>query len=340
MSEVGRIYVLPLSGPAFAVQVGFLELLAKCKLKPTHTMANSGGNISAYIAMAGDWNREKIHEIAGQLESKLLMKPWNDGSVFNIPSMVYGFNRGSEYNLNPAAHKFFKKLFKHKLPTETEIWTGVYNKSIGQMELHINKSTTLDMSEFSPGDYGISKEITVTSDPSNLADVVIAAAGVPMIIPSINICGNKCCDGGLSYASPLTPLCPVLSNYAELHITYINCCNTYVPVPYEKATGKETLEDNLAYSFHTMTRYSIINDIRHGHNLLGRKAKLEWRYDRVDAQKLLEIEALRNGYKRTFLELYPKNSNELNLCNFTGHEVQRLANYAYTHMQARLSIYE
>lgn len=227
-----RVYVLPVSGNYFPVQLALLSALSTALTlsrfkqpppfssirleKPDIAMGSSGGNICAYLGLACDWDRTKMLSRLDIFRSEaFLMEP-----NMLLPSFVLIPFSKSLYLNGYGFEPTFKAIFTPASicsPTSTEIWTGTYHRKSGQQRLFVNRTletailTPFEFSTVSPGEKPLFlgtniDPIYAAGDRVLLAKATLASASIPWLVKPILINGEQYSDGGEAFASPFTSL--------------------------------------------------------------------------------------------------------------------------------------
>lgn len=221
--ETLTTYVLQVSGGAFPVQLALLcevyeakKILCDGKFSgqkdysPDLVLAASGGNVAAYIALAGDWSPEGIERTIRKVDTKMFAQKWLPDAIDFFPKWIFGFIKGSMYKEGYGAEKLFSTLFTSASIQRTEIWTGTYNVTCGKAQFFCNldeKSSIISQKSFAPSSllYGCMPLEYAAGDVKLLSKVSIASASIPMVVAEHDIGGIKYADGGAAYATPLPP---------------------------------------------------------------------------------------------------------------------------------------
>ncbi len=223
-----EITVCPISGGSFPIQLGLFSLLADCKYDTLCMLASSGGNVAAYTAHAANFNRNAIERISRGLSSRMFLQPWSNAPVI---SALFGFFTGSMFKEGSGAMGYFDCYFTPDSVQSREIWTGTYDRQHQRGQYFCNRSQ--EQSYFGDMEWPCSltrchPPIWVAGDLETISKVSIASASIPGLIPAIQFNnGQQLMDGGLSAASPLSPMNSVISTYLphRRHVVYVNGVN-------------------------------------------------------------------------------------------------------------------
>lgn len=220
--QVLKVYVLPVSGGWFPMQLMLLGQLYQARLlnaggrfksrqeyTPDICCAASGGNIATYIAMAGDWSDTGIRRVSSNIHSEMFCRNWWPGYMSFLPTWILGVFAGALFRTGYGACVLLSKIFTPSTIQQTEIWTGTFNQSTRTCELFCNKK---------PGDtyvwpltynrflYRSMPLNFLSGNMSEIGKAIMASASIPFIFNSQTIGNHEYADGGIMYASPLTPL--------------------------------------------------------------------------------------------------------------------------------------
>ena len=215
------VYTLPVSGGGFVAQLGLLsELSEALKLNKVHSIqpdlifSASGGNVAAYIAMAGGWTTEGIRRVARHINMNIFIQSWfMDGFTF-LPTILAGVFNGCIYRHGYGAQILFSKFFTKESIQKTEIWTGTYNEDLMKSQFFCNKKKSQSLIQDSMFNddkdiYSATHLRYMSDEPdtiNQLSKVCSASASIPYIVKKQKICNHHNSDGGIMYASPMVAL--------------------------------------------------------------------------------------------------------------------------------------
>ncbi len=251
-----RVYVLPVSGGHFAVQLGELAAVAAsndirsargdaappAERPPALALASSGGNMAAYAGLASNWSRKRLYSQAEFIRSGAFAAGWggNLDSVFLAgPFFKAMFRPG--YGFLPVFNRSFTPA---SITASTEIWTGMLHVRTKQQQLLTNKAegATLIVPVDTSAPESIDSlplgsnapPIYADGDLSLIARATLASASIPWFLPPVKILGEDYSDGGEIYASPLTVAADEvyglsLGGTRALRITYFSPRNITIP---------------------------------------------------------------------------------------------------------------
>ena len=217
-------YVIPISGGCLVSHLALLQVIYDARLKanngikkgyfsyaPHIVLGSSGGNISAFIGQASDWKSNAIERNVMLMNSNIFMKKWIPEELSLIPDIPFILSKGSLYNQGIGARPLFNSLFTIETIQRSELWLGTYDIKHKKAQFFCNKSqldsyiTEPFFNEEQSLYYAMPLKF-MNGDIDKLADICIASATIPAIVPSKNVDGLLYADGGVMYPSPLSVL--------------------------------------------------------------------------------------------------------------------------------------
>lgn len=344
--EPMRMYVLPVSGGYFPLQIAELLWMDADVAPPSLVLGSSGGNIAAYLATAGAWTREGIHRVVTYMYSSLFIKSWWPAYLPYLPSVLKGYFKGSAYDSNNDDFtSIFKRLFDDPASAttlaNTELWTGTYNTTAGATQLFCSGAQASALLRPNPllnQLYNVVEPVYASGDLTTLAKVCFASAAVPAVFPAQSIHDNVYIDGGTSYSSPLTPLRSELAKVTtgrNVHITYFtpydiqassfNVC--YEPVM-KTANNTEcapgTMYNQGADAFGEIFKSMMLQDRMAGVSLIGDPETLTYTEEHMSYDQFQAFQAKRYTHSRSFVEVYPLSKQHISIVSFTPEDIQRV----------------
>ena len=214
MSEDFFVYCLPISGGAFVAQLGLLQevfearktinggfVSGKKTYAPDLVFAASGGNVASYIALASNWSTEGIYRYARQLDPKCFTQKWVPNELSVVPNIVIGLFKGSLYKKGYGAGCLFKRIFSEETVSDIEIWTGTYNNDLKHAQFFCNKKQTqsyINEAFFNEEQYFYDSLPLkfMNGNIELIAEVAIASASIPLVVPHQKIDNTMYADGG------------------------------------------------------------------------------------------------------------------------------------------------
>lgn len=226
-----RVYVLPVSGGGFSAQIGILVGISMGlkenganQIKPDIALASSGGNIAAYIGLAGDWDSQRILTACRTIDGQAFLTGWAD----NIPSWLFMAIARSSYRSGYGLDGVYNHHFSPERLRNgsTEIWTGVTIKNTLEHQVCTNRSkdncilTPRPIISVAPpppsfeiGGEGGGIQLCINDSSSiryldgnvsQVSKISLASASIPWMVKPIKMDCDSLIDGGAMYASPLS----------------------------------------------------------------------------------------------------------------------------------------
>lgn len=214
-----RVYVLPISGGGFTIQLGILIAIARgYRLggqrapRPDLVLGSSGGNVAAYVGAAADWEELRVLSSLTYMSGNSFIT----GSIDSVQSLLLLPLSRALYQTGFGFDSFFNAGFTPaRLRSAPEIWTGVSKRSSMEHEVFTNKAfgTTLLTPTPIVADDGSRVWLNDTlsaryldGDIAAVSAVTQASASIPLLLKPVEIGTDTFCDGGALYASPLSSM--------------------------------------------------------------------------------------------------------------------------------------
>ena len=240
MSEQFNLYTLPISGGGFPVQLALLsKIYDAIKLNkinftgndytPQFLLAASGGNIAAYLGLAGDWSYEGICRVSENINSEMFVKSWLPKDLSFIPTWALSVFTGTIYRSGDSAIELLKMAFPGQKIKDVEILTLAFNSSEYIPQIFSNKSKeeslVPELTNIDKLLFNMTEIKYLNGNIEEISKVCMASAAIPILTQSQNIDGCKFDDGGLSSASPLSVLPTEMYNIIQesgkkMHLFY------------------------------------------------------------------------------------------------------------------------
>lgn len=355
MTDVLNCYVLPISGGCFVSQIALLiEVYCAKKIlkkgifrsskdyQPDLVLSSSGGNVSAYTALAGDWSEEGILRVIKELKHEMFVKSWMPNEMNYIPSWVFSPFYGTMYKKGYGVTDLFKSLFTTSTIQRVEIWTGTYDETNKKAQFVCNKNEhnsminkyTFKMEE---NTFRSMPLIHLNGNLNDIAVMSVASASIPFIVQPQLWNNNKYSDGGIMYSSPLTPLSSELCKCVMGNNDYI-CKNDFFSKKSNLKNNKKNLKLLYFAAYEILTNnesnsnvseiYEIFNKIYESntlqdianaksllHKICDSQSVLSKKYYSVTSQKLSEIFAHLENYTHYVMILYCKGCVKTTITN-------------------------
>jgi hypothetical protein len=345
-----KIYILPVSGGEFPCQLGLLSEVyygilklyngsfpgGKC-YSPDICLGASGGNISAYIGLASDWVPEKIQAICKEIESEMFIRNWWPGPLSVLPSGILGILSGkSLYRPGYGPFGLFNSIFTNSESIQrSEILTLTFNETDRQPQIFSNRGKQNSNFNNEMFDYEtiigyqVDHLIYNNGDISKISETTTASYSIPLITQLKEIDTKKYGDGGISYASPFTPMKLIIGkNYTptlthKLQMIYF--CSYNVEDKDVDTSSFYGDSNTLSVSLKQMLNASILQDRWSGWQLLAMYG-IQLQFERgtdINSDELGQIFSRIND-KSYYLILYPKNSPHIDILNFNTNDILRV----------------
>lgn len=358
-----RIFVFPVSGGAFPVQLGLVaELYDATQSEPHIALGSSGGNVAAYISLAAKWKYPQMLDIVKVISSPMFAQswwPWGFASV--LSSGLIGFFKGSFYAPGTGATELFQKIFTPESIGATEIWTGTLNRMTGKGEMFCNRKQ--EESHIRPRNQDTYASLFsrdcmplnyMNRNRDLISEVTMASASIPLLVPERVINNQEYVDGGTLFASPLT----ALQDEILEALSRMNESPSIDGTPHlDKVNGREALHLNYFSSFDLQASHAARPRTMYanGTSTVGELIKSLCIQDRLAAIELLrtpgyaidyvELEGNQDNLKlvhtirqqslKSLLELYPREDRTINLTEFTGTDIINLMASTRQHYRLR-----
>lgn len=332
------ILVLPVSGGGFVNQLAIMQRICESTWRPDVTLASSGGNVTAYVALAANWKWAGIERISRELNQELFIKPWNSISIL---SAVIGYFKGQLYNKGLGVENFMNYYFTPETICNHEIWTGTYNKDRRKTKLFCNmkkEDCILDLDDIV--DEQVTQSMLPTYASGNIkliSEACFASASIPALLPPQVIENENYVDGCVSGASPLSTLQGALMEKAKngepLHMMYVNSVN----LDHLDRKPIKNMVDTWHQAASDLVKSQTVTDRMAGYNILkAQKGKIEIKEFTVDTNFMDIILQIQKNSNYTLTEIYPSNYIEISLENFQGYDVIMAMRKSYMDLKCRI----
>ncbi len=337
MSKELKIYVLNASGGEFPNQLCLMgevwkaNKINKKKFNGYHDYAPdivlgcSGGIVSTFLAMAGDWSPQGIEEICSYMDSEMFITTW----LPFLPTYLVSPFTGSVFRHGYGVKYIFRNMYTPVSIQRSEVWIGTFDGTNGKEQFFCNKSeeTSLIKKSKCKSDYSlfsIMPFIYLNGNVDKIAEVSAASASVPIITKSRNIEENTYADGCIMYASTLIPLVPQLreiiyENDYKLQLIYFCSYNM------EKSIGNSGFL-SLAQPIRALIHSSILKDRNSAVELL-RSITYDVKYKHyinVSTEKLAKILDKAESKKHYIIFLYPMVDRGLDMTKFSHNDIMNV----------------
>jgi hypothetical protein len=210
------VYISPISGGAFPVQLGLLcelyialrcitpDVVDKNSYSPDLMLGSSGGNIASYIALGANFTPLGIRRICSMLYKEIFITPW----IPYLPTWLVIPFTGSVYRAGYGAGDIFNTLFNSVSIQSTEVWSGTYNSDTKSSQMFCNRyeeDAVIKSVEFNKtcALKGAMRLKYLKGKVDKIAKITLASASIPYLTVGQMYENNLYSDGGVMYASPL-----------------------------------------------------------------------------------------------------------------------------------------
>ena len=370
--KILEVYIFPVSGGGFPAQLQEIIYYTEQKKIATNTssedgnyleytpdicLSASGGNVSTYIGLSGNWTDGGITRVVKTMNSSLFSKTWWPGPMGFLPTWILGIFEGSIYKPGYGPKQLLKAFSDTQSIQDVEIWSGTFNKTKKKAGFFCNKKAAdsfISENTYNPFTFKTLPLVYMDGDIDLISKVTVASASVPILFQPVEIDGDEYIDGGVSYTSPLTPMqeeiynimkgiaspspydlvsspypipvrpgdYPSLSDKRDrdlLHMIYFS--------PYNMDNSTEKVDSTLGSdSFLSyMTDYSAIKDRYTGINLLERLKTDGESLNMIDSRTygVENLNELLATYRNTnyFCEIYVQKNDWIDMTNFTPQDI-------------------
>jgi predicted acylesterase/phospholipase RssA len=382
-----EIYVLPVSGGGFPAQLQQLIFLYNERQLSTDTnedigdyqeyipdicLGASGGNVSAYIGLSGNWSEGGIKRVVQTLNSKMFSQTWWPGPMAFLPTWILGIFEGALFKPGYGPSKLFKAFSDSSSIQDVELWTGTFNKTQKRSQFFCNKKKDdcYITETYNTFTFKTMPLTYMNGDIDYISKVSVASASVPVLFKPVALQNaegveEEFIDGGITYPSPLTPLQEKIYKIMkplskDLPFDYTTSVFP-VPVPSAGAGDVKALpEKKLLHLYYFspynmdnttekvsstlgsdsflsyMTDASAIKDRYTGINLLERIKGEDQTIDVKDSRKDPELlQELLTTYRDThyFCFIYVLKNDWIDMTNFTSADVLQKMNEAESQIE-------
>lgn len=311
-----EILILPISGGSFHIQLFLLIELIKSNInKPDIILGNSGGCINSYLLLYSNLNINNIKRVLYKIDSSVYCKSWWFKPLDNIfPSFILGYFNGSFYNNGSGFYNLFNNLFNSISIQEIEIWSLKVNFNTMKGVLCCNKDKSfLDLNNYNYETNNIEKIKYNKGNIKEISNDCISSCSIPVIVPPKKDKDDYYIDGGMLYASPLTPLANVIrQSIYEFHIIYISSLN----IEDVSICNYGNLPNNTKHTIDNIMLGSRLVDRMNTIKLISNNPSYEEGECNINILSSLILR--RYSYTRSLIELYPNKYINLNIMNFNN----------------------
>lgn len=334
------LLVLPISGGGFVAQLALIKHMCIANIIPDVSLASSGGNVSAYIAAAGDWKWASIERISGDLNKSLLSTQW---SAIGCLSLVIGYYKGNIYSNGTGIKDFFDKYFTTDTVKKYEIWTGSYNKTKQKIQMFCNRGKYESIINTDDLDHNLTQTLEpvfADGDIDLISKATLGSASVPTLVPGERIGDDEYIDGGVGGASPMIYMKqPILKHLNEkkddLHIIYANSLDVEKTSLINQRNFMDNLKgitNNITTSQKIMDRLCCYDILLNANKTIIKK-NFPCNHINLTIYKNIILYS-----SMSMLEIYPDETHDVNIMTFEGENVKKSIKKIYPKCSCRLSL--
>lgn len=319
MDDAKNILVAPISGIRFVNQLTAMLYISKSNYKPDIILSASGGAVSSTVAISSNFEPDKILRNSQSLTSDFFVRSWVPDFLDVIPSWFVGIFQGSLYNHSNCYKKLFSEFLVESMLKDVEMWILSYNISDKIASLFCSTSEEKAFLKQCSDNCTLTRAnefVFLDGDVEKFSDCVIASSSVPTIVPPKKIESSYYSDGGIMYASPFVPFRDQISELKSFHILYINGYNLDDDDFSNKDPSDRSIVKTADKATMALVKSIIIQDRFSCFTLIQSKGHLETKELSFD-----EYLNEKKNWTYSLCELYPIRINEIDITNFTGHEV-------------------
>lgn len=335
-----QLLILPISGGAFPLQLSMLchILNANPNYDPEIILSASGGNVAAYITLAGGWNAAGIRRISKQIHSGFFIRRW---SWLNMINSAIGYFAGTLFNYGEGLSDFFNNIFTRDKVISKEVWTAVYNRDLQKGQIFCNRSYNTSILPVDSIDFQAAQVLPpqyCDGDLDKISKLSLASASIPSLVPPQKIDNQNYVDGGIYASSPLTLLNGTIlktcrQNYNGIcHMIYCNSINLYQ----NNFTPQKTILNSWKQIIIDWIRSQTIHDRYTAYNMLqnyGRPISYyNFDFNYKTAKHYFEFI---NKVQASLLEIFPIDEVSIDIGNFNGQTVVNNIDSGLLNLQAR-----
>lgn len=338
-----KIYVLPISGGGFISQIALLAEVYDATYDSTYdyyrsirmgsksaipgtpdlVLCSSGGNVAAYLAMVSGWSSSGIYQNIKSIKSGIFVQPWTPSF---LPSGIMFYSTKSIYRNGVGMDQLFSSMYTPVSIKQTEIWSGTYNTSSQRGALFCNldaKEAFVNDTLISNGTilYDCDPFTYVNGDTAKISKIVHASAAIPFVTEGVYIDSARHLDGGVAYSSPLIPISEHLKVNLERHLESSPADTKIVQMFYFCSYDMDQRFNDTMYdeSIGLLVHSSGLQDRAFALNFIRQFADVgvePKKYDNLNSKILRDI--LKSiQYKSYIIFLFPRNSQAVDVANFT-----------------------
>lgn len=317
------IYVLPISGGAFPTQLSLMLSVGKT---PDLMLGASGGNVSAYLYLASGGDETKARDIVKHMKKDMFIRGTEFQAFFNGH-----FQRGT------GVDALFNNIFTKESIVSSEIVTLVCDQNQIAPKIFSNrtKDTSFFDEELTDMDYllyQLKRVEHLDGNVSNIATVSLASASIPGVAAPQSYNGDDYVDGGVCFASPLTPLSGYIADKLKtvkspLQMIYF-CCydmNLISEMKSSIVSGLGLFFKNATKRMLEISHFNAIQDRARAVEMMVELANLKYcKVQNATSEITLKDKLERLSNQDYVMVIYPHGYPEINILNFQADDILRV----------------
>lgn len=324
-----EILVAPISGGCFGIQLAAMYALTSCGYKPDKVLAGSGGSVTSFITMAGAWDPNGILKCAKVLNDSVFIEK-NNGILSHLGmSTIVGWFNGSFNQSNSHPETTMKKVFNSNTIQETEIWIGAINQRSGKLALFCNLSeerAQIKGDFYNLNMYNSEKLKYLSGDITKISRAMIASCSIPIQLNPQSLDDGLYIDCGTKFASPLTAMQEEIrkisreSDEGGVHIVYVSGYDVEVNMGISNTT-RLSMGDLFDTIPNHVVRGMVLSDRSCAYHIVTENGNDIPMFAMAGISSLPQIINNRKKCRSSLIEIYPINSIEIDIYNFTGDDL-------------------
>lgn len=317
---MSNILVAPISGGFFVNQLAELYHLAQHNYVPNMIWGASGGGVTSTMYSLSDFKAANLKRNAAKCNCSLFVSDWLP-RISKTFSLLVGIAKGSLFDHSATTIPTFDEITTSEMLISTEIWILAFNNKTEKASLFCNRSpedSVLSSYEINHSNTMCSPRIYLDGDVKYFADVLLASASIPAYVPPRKIKESYYTDGGLIYASPLTPLSGYLKKLDSFHVVYL-CGYDLESVKVKYTEDPQSIFQHTINATDYMVKGSLLSERTLVLTILSFRASEDQEVIRRDIT-LEEYFELQADFQFSYLEVYPTRLDSVNVLEFTSED--------------------
>jgi hypothetical protein len=312
------ILIAPISGGFFVNQLAGLYCLAQQNYAPDLIWGASGGGVTSTIYALSDFKAANLKRNAAKCDCSLFVSDWLPRFSKTF-SLLVGIAKGSLFDHSTTTIPTFDGITTSDMLISTEIWILAFNNKTEKAALFCNRApedSVVSSTEINHLDTMCAPRIYVDGDVEYFANVLLASASIPAYVPPRKIKESFYTDGGLIYASPLTPFSSYLRNLESFHLVYL-CGYDLESVKVKYTEDPQSIFQHTINATDYMVKGNLLSERILVLTILSFRASKNRKVIRRD-MTLQEYFEMRSEFQFSYLEVYPTRLDSVNVLEFSS----------------------